>query len=360
MQYLPLPQTDLKVSQLCFGNFTTGVNWWVDLTDEQAVQLHLNCYDAGVNFFDSAPAYGNGRAEDMLGRAIPKMGRDNVVIATKFGYDFYKDPGEEGVHRERKQDFSEKAIRFEVEQSLKRMKIDHVDLYQAHNLKLPQMTDELFGTLESLVGEGKILSYGVALGPAIGWREEGYDSFQKYNSAVVQTVMNLYEQDPGRELCELAVAQEKAGKPAGVIARVPTNSGILDEEFDSPNHQFGSNDHRKFRDRHWLVYGLKKNNMVKPMAEELGCSLRQFAIKWLCQQPGILAVEPNILSKQDAVEFAAAFDSPPLTDVMLKQLGEWYADDFGMGDEAHPCDHKSSTADQGSVRSAYLGPAVSV
>ncbi len=117
--------------------------------------------------------------------------------------------------------------------------------------------------------EGKIRYWGVALGPAIGWREEGYQAFRQHHADVVQTVFNMYEQDPGREFCRIA---RELGR-GGVIARVPTNSGILDEEFKSADHQFPSSDHRKFRDRNWLIYGLKKNEIIRPVARRYGLSI---------------------------------------------------------------------------------------
>ncbi|MFA9477337.1 aldo/keto reductase [Phycisphaerales bacterium AB-hyl4] len=351
MQYRNIPGTDLSVSLLAFGNFVFGTNWWGEFTDEDGVRLQNQAYDLGVNFFDTAPAYGNGRAEALMKATIDHAGRDNLIIASKFGYDFYKDPGEEGGHRERKQDFSAKAIRFELEQSLKRMSIDCIDLYQAHNLKLPQFTDELFDTLEAIKREGKIREWGVALGPAIGWREEGYESFQR-GAATVQTVMNVYEQDPGREFCEVA-AKRGAG---GVIARVPTNSGMLDEEFKSENHQFPAHDHRKFRDRNWLVYGLRKNTILKPIAAKLGLTLRQFAFQWLAAQPAMVSIEPNLLNLEDVQTFAAACDAPPLGEDVLSEVAALYERDFDLGDVAHPCDLKSSTAESGSVRSSYVAP----
>ncbi|MEX2388579.1 MAG: aldo/keto reductase, partial [Phycisphaeraceae bacterium] len=296
--------------------------------------------------------YGNGRAEGLMKATIDYAGRDNLVIATKFGYDFYKDPGEEGGHRERKQDFSAKAIRFELEQSLKRMGIDCVDLYQAHNLKLPQFADEMFDTLDQLKREGKVREWGVALGPAIGWREEGYASFER-GAATVQTVMNVYEQDPGREFCEVAARRDQGG----VIARVPTNSGMLDEEFQSENHQFPPHDHRKFRDRNWLVYGLKKNAILKPIAERVGLTLRQFAFKWLASQPAMVSIEPNLLNLDDVKAFAAVCDGRPLPADVLQEVASLYERDFGLGDAAHPCDIKSSTAEAGSIRSGYVQPA---
>lgn len=353
MQYRTIPGTDLSVSLLGFGNFIFGTNWWGEFSDDDGIRLQNQSYDLGVNFFDTAPAYGNGRAESLMAKTIDYAGRDKLIISTKFGYDFYSDPGEEGGHRERKQDFSAKAIRFELEQSLKRMNIDVIDLYQAHNLKLPQFNDELFDTMHALKDEGKIRAWGVALGPAIGWREEGQLSFTEHDADVVQTVLNLYEQDPGREFCEIA-AQRGRG---GVIARVPTNSGILDEEFTSPSHQFPSWDHRKFRDKNWLVYGLQKNDIIRPIAQKLGLSVRQFATKWLASQPGLVSIEPNLLSLDDVKEFAAACDGSTLPDDILRELDNLYACDFNLGDAAHPCDLKSSTAPEGSVRSSYVASA---
>ncbi len=355
MEYRTIPGTDLSVSLLAFGNFVFGTNWWGDFTDAQGVALQNQAYDRGVNFFDTAAAYGNGRAERVLAQTLRDIGRDKLVISTKFGYDFYQTPGEAGGHRERPQDFSPRFLRYDLEQSLHRLGIDTIDLYQAHNLKRPQMHDDLFAELEKLTTEGKIRYWGVALGPAIGWREEGYDAFLQRDAAVVQTVMNLYEQDPGREFCQIAAGRGRGG----VIARVPTNSGILDEEFTSPAHTFPASDHRKFRDRDWLVYGLKKNEMIRPMAQALGLTLRQLAFKWLASVPGLVSVEPNLLSLADVEAYTQVCDpaDPHLPDAVMAELDRLYACDFDLGDGAHPCDWKSSVTPTGTIRSSYQPPA---
>lgn len=351
MQYRNIPGTDLSVSLLGFGNFIFGTNWWGEFSDADGITLQNQAYDRGVNFFDSAAAYGNGRAEKLLAETIKYAGRDNLVISTKFGYDFYGDPGEEGGHRERKQDFSPKFLRFDLEKSLERLEIDCVDLYQAHNLKLPQFRDDLFEELDKLRDEGKIRYWGVALGPAIGWREEGYKSFLERDAAVVQSVFNMYEQAPAREFCEVAAATGRGG----VIARVPTNSGILDEEFKA-DHKFPDWDHRKFRDRNWLIYGLKKNEIIRPMAQELGLSIRQFATRWLASWPTLVSIEPNLLYLKDVEEFAAACEGDGLPQEIFDKVQALYEDDFGLGEGAHPCDMKSSVTESGAIRSAYEKP----
>jgi aryl-alcohol dehydrogenase-like predicted oxidoreductase len=350
MEYRAIPGTGLRVSTLGFGNFVFGTDWWGKFSDQEGVRLQNQAFDLGVNFFDTAAAYGSGRAESLLAQTIRYAGRDNLVVSTKFGYDFYSDPGlgsGNPNHRERPQDFSPKFLRHDLEQSLARLGIDCIDLYQAHNLKLPQFRDELFATLEQFRAQGKIRYWGVALGPAIGWREEGRQAFLERDAATLQTVFNLYEQDPGREFCQIAQARARGG----VIARVPTNSGILDEEFTSPDHAFPNWDHRKFRDRNWLVYGLQKNEILRPLARSCGLSLRQLAFAWLDSFPAVVAVEPNLLKPEDLTAFAAAAGRTLPPD-LLTRLADLYATDFGLGPAAHPCHLKSSTSPTGSVPSS--------
>ncbi len=343
--------TDLRLSVLGFGNFVFGTNWWGDFDDDEAVRLQNYAVERGVTFFDTAPAYGNGRAERLLARTIAHAGRDRLTISTKFGYDFYGDPGEAGGHRERRQDFSPKFLRFDLEQALSRLDVDVIDLYQAHNLKLPDVCDELFDTIASFRREGKIRHWGVALGPAIGWREEGRAAFVDYDAAVVQTVFNLYEQDPGLDLCRLCRQRGRGG----VLVRVPMHSGILDEEFTSPDHVFPERDHRKFRDRNWLVYGLRKNEIVRPLAAAENCTLRQLAFRWLLSQPAVSSIEPNLLSTQDIDDFCAAAEQGALGTETLARLDALYTSDFDLGEDAHPCDLKSSVAEGGTVRSGGEG-----
>src|SRR5690606_25353158 len=112
--------------------------------------------------------------------------------------------------------------------------------------------------------EGKIRVWGVSLGPAIGWREEGFEAMLKHRAQAVQTVFNLFEQNPGKELCELAASQH-----AGVLARVQDNSSILKDKVRIDT-TIGPDDHRKFRDQSWKVYGLKKLELVRHYAQEHG------------------------------------------------------------------------------------------
>jgi aryl-alcohol dehydrogenase-like predicted oxidoreductase len=194
--------TQLEVSAISLGCWIFGVDWWGHYSDEQAVKLCQFSYDQGITFFDNGDAYGNGRAETLFGKFLRESGiaRDKVEIGSKFGYDIYSDPGHAGSHKERKQDFSPAFMRSSLEKSLQRLGVDMIDLYMAHNIKLPQYRDDLFAELEKIRDEGKIRAWGVSLGPAIGWREEGFKAVLDHNAKAIQTVFNLFEQNPGARI----------------------------------------------------------------------------------------------------------------------------------------------------------------
>src|SRR6478735_1600670 len=246
--------TELELSAISLGCWIFGVDWWGHRTQEDCNRMCSFSLDQGITFFDNGDAYGNGRAEELFGRWMKdaKIDRSKIEIGGKVGYDFYSFFDEAGAHRERKQDFSPKFMRLSLEKALTRLGTDYIDLYMAHNIKLPQFRDDLFAELEKVKDEGKIRAWGVSLGPAIGWREEGIKAMLDHDAKAVQTVFNLFEQDPGREFCEVAVSQH-----AGVLARVQDNSGILKDNLKLDT-TLKESDHRKFRDQSWKVYGLKK------------------------------------------------------------------------------------------------------
>ncbi|MGC9259430.1 MAG: aldo/keto reductase [Phycisphaerae bacterium] len=348
MRYRVIPGTDLRVSELSFGNFIYGSFMWGKgpAEEPEGIRLQNQAFELGVNFFDTADAYNNGRAEEMLAETLRFAGRDKIILATKFGYDFYHDPGTEGSHQERKQDFSPAFIQKALTESLKRLRTDHIDLWQAHNIKLPQMNDDLVAALNNLRKQGKIRHWGIALGPAIGWREEGVVALRDWRVATVQTVFNMFEQHPGRELCELS---ENLGC-GGIISRVPHSSGILQDVY-TENTTF--TDHRKFRDRNWLVYGLKKVEQIRSLQKFHGCTLGQLAIKWLLTWPTLVSVQPNISTAAELMEFAAACDGKLLASAEMREIQDLVENDFGFGPDAHACDLKSSITPSGSTRSVY-------
>jgi aryl-alcohol dehydrogenase-like predicted oxidoreductase len=340
--------TGLEVSAICLGCWPFGVDWWGHYTQEDALRMCNFAWDQGITYFDNGDAYGNGRAETLFAEFLKTKPRDKVEIGGKVGYDFYSDPGIPGSHSERKQDFSPRFVRHAFEQSLKRLGTDYIDLYMAHNIKLPQFRDDLFEELDKLKGEGKIKAWGVSLGPAIGWRDEGFKAVIEHGAQAIQTVYNLFEQHPGNEFCEVARSHK-----AGILARVHDNSSIL-KDVVKVDTEIDKNDHRKFRDAAWKTYGLKKLELVRHYAADHGMNVHQLACKWLLQQVGMTSITGTFLNEKEIKEAAESCDKPNLSGAELRQIHEDYENDWNLGPEAHPCDIRSSITPGGTIRSGYV------
>ena len=311
----------ITASEVGFGVWTISTGWWGDVSDDDAVRLVHEALDLGITFFDTADTYGEGRGERLLARALAGR-RDEVTIATKFGYDIYS-PWERTGHAERPQDWSPEYVRFALEQSLARLGTDHVDLYQLHNPRLDAIqSDEVFAVLEDARDAGKIRGYGVALGPAIGWRDEGIWAIEQRPLAAVQIIHNMLEQDPGREL--LGLAGERG---VGAMVRVPHSSGMLEGRY-TRDTVFAENDHRRHRKREWLLEGVQKVERLSFLTERR--TLGQAAIRWLLADPTVTTVLPNIYGSEQLREFAAAADVPDLSDEELRRVAELYARNFDV------------------------------
>ncbi|MBV9973647.1 MAG: aldo/keto reductase [Candidatus Eremiobacteraeota bacterium] len=337
MKYRRYPNTDLTVSELGFGLWTTATGWWGEKSDDEAVALLRKALDLGVTLFDAADTYGNGRSEEQLAKAFAGK-RDRVAYATKFGYDFYNYAGERKGQQEIPADFSPQFVRFALEQSLRRLQTDTIDLYQIHNAHLEQIeSDELFALLESFKSEGKIRYYGVALGPAIGWLVEGIEAASKRNITSVQMIWNILEQFPGNEMLRAAY---EADADTGYMVRVPHSSGMLEGKYTAQT-TFPPGDHRRHRPRSWLINGIKKVERLR-FLETPTRTLGQAAVQWLLAEPRIMTVLPNIYDEQQLAEFATAPDTAPLTREELEAISTLYADNFGV--EEPPMKYKGTMA----------------
>ncbi len=322
MKYRTFPKTDLRVSEVGFGVWTLTAGWWGDYTDAQAAALLQKAFDLGVTFYDTADTYGNGRGEEIMPKALGKQ-RHEIVISTKVGYDFYSNPGQRTGQREWPQNWTKEFVSFACDQSLKRLGTDYIDLYQLHNARMDAVdSDELFAALEDLKAAGKILYYGVALGPAIGWRDEGLAAMQQRDFHCLQIIHNLLEQDPGRDFIPVARRTQ-----TGIIVRVPHSSGMLEGKY-TPEPTFPPEDHRSHRPRQWLIDGLQKLEHLKFLHEGRGQTLGQAAIKWLLAEPLITTVLPNIYDEEQLAEFATAPDKADLTPDDLVKVAELYDKNF--------------------------------
>jgi len=329
MRYRAIPNSDVTVSEVGFGLWTTATGWWGDTSDADAVRLLHEALDLGITTFDAADTYGNGRSEEQLAAAFGDR-RDRVVYATKFGYDWYHHAGERKGQNEIEQDFSPKFVRYALEQSLRRLGTDYIDVWQMHNARMEQVVDgELFALLDGFKREGKIRTWGVALGPAIGWLWEGIEAARR-NVPLVQMIWNMLEQFPGDEM--VAAANEFATDTTYWI-RVPHSSGMLEGKY-TKDTVFPPTDHRSHRPRQWLINGVQKVEALR-FLEQPGRTLGQAAIQWLLAEPRVGTVLPNIYDAEQLREFAAAPDAPPLTDAERARIAELRATNFGVGPESN-------------------------
>lgn len=329
MKYRTYPKSNVTVSEVGFGLWTTSTGWWGEKTDDEAVAMLREAYDLGITFFDAADTYGNGRSEEQLAKAFGDQ-RDKVVYATKFGYDIYSG----NVEKRRGQfelphDFSPAFVRKALEHSLRRLQTEYVDIYQMHNARMAQVEDDaLWELLESFKREGKIRMYGVALGPAIGWLYEGVDAVRKRNAATLQIIWNILEQYPGNEQIRAAY---DANADTGYMIRVPHSSGMLEGHYTAET-VFPKNDHRSHRPRSWLLNGVKKIEQLR-FLETPQRTLGQAAVQWLLAEPRVMTVLPNIYDREQLREFAAAPETPALTEDELERISELYARNFGVEEE---------------------------
>jgi aryl-alcohol dehydrogenase-like predicted oxidoreductase len=323
MKYRSLGDTGIEVSEVGFGVWTVSTGWWGEVDDQRSVRLLRDAFEKGINYFDTADTYGSGLGETLLADAFGGM-RDEVVVSTKIGYDFYNHTARRG-QQERPQDWSEDFIRFALEGSLKRLGTDYIDFLQLHNTKMDAIeNDRLFGLMEEFKRGGKIRSYGVALGPKIGWLEEGVKAMRERDLAGVQMIYNLLEQDPGRGLIETAKETNTS-----LVVRVPHSSGMLEGKY-SEETTFAKNDHRRHRPKEWLLDGLKKVEQLGFLTESGDRTLGQAALKFALAAPEIASTLPNIYDEEQLDEFAAAPDTPDLTEEELARVAELYENNFGL------------------------------
>jgi aryl-alcohol dehydrogenase-like predicted oxidoreductase len=311
----------IDVSEIGFGNWTVTTGWWGDYSEQQAIDLHRAAFDRGITLFDTADGYGDGYAEEVLAKALDGK-RDQIVVATKFGYDLESTTERRG-QQERPHRTDVPYVRQCLEHSLRRLRTDVIDVYQLHN---PRMThveqDDLWAFLEQAKQEGKIRAYGTALGPRIGWRDEGIAAMDLGRGTAMQMIYNLLEQEPGTDL--IAKARETGTK---LIVRVPHSSGMLEGDL-TEDTVFPPNDHRRHRPRSWLVEGVQKVRTLDFLTQDM--TLAQAALRWVMATPEIVTALPNIYNAAQLEEFAAASDKPNLSEAEMARVRELYDAQFEL------------------------------
>jgi len=316
MRYRRFGSTDLVVSEVGFGTWTLVSDWW-GRTDHPHAMISA-ALDAGINFIDTAPVYGSdGAGESILAPYLTV--RDDIVVTTKCGYDIEAErryPGQS----ERPSAWRPESIREQCEDSLARLGIDRIDLYQLHNPRIePIVDDDLWAALLDLKSEGKIRELGVALGPAIGWVEEGYRAIDDRPIATLQTVFNVIEQEPGRSFAQRPRVQQGE---VSMISRVPHASDSLSGKA-TPDTVFDPKDHRSHRNRDNMLDNFEKAETLSFLWEGTGRTIGQAAVAGILAHAEFACVLPTVLSVDDVVEYAAASELPLTADEAAQVDALW-------------------------------------
>lgn len=317
MKYNTLGKSGIKVSEIGFGAWSIALNWWgKEIQEDEAKRMLKRAYDLGINFFETGDMYGKGKSERLIGEVFEDM-RNEIVISTKYGYDFEK--AAQIGHNELPQKFDREFTRNALKNSMDRLRTDHIDVYGLHNPKLKHIRDDsIFDTLDELVQEGKIKTGQVALGPAIGWTQEGVEAMDRKNVSAVQTVYNILEQTPGNELFENAQK-----KNVGILVRVPDASGILTGKVNADT-KIDEKDHRSVRKGEWIRSALDKVEQLRPIAERNDLTITELAIKFILSKKGISSVFPTVISIEEIEQFVAMSDGRYINASDMKEATELF------------------------------------
>jgi aryl-alcohol dehydrogenase-like predicted oxidoreductase len=315
MKYNKLGNSGMEISELGFGTWAIGGSWGSH-DDEEALKGLNRAMDAGVNFFDTADVYGDGHSEELLAKAT-KGKEDSIHIATKFiRKGDIDDPA----------NYSEEQIRSYLEDSLRRLDRERIDLYQIHCAPLQMLKEtDVFPILDKLKKEGKIRSYGVS----VETDEEGLYVLNNTDASALQVIFNVLRQKPLKEL--FPKAQEKN---VGILARVPLASGLLTGKF-TKDHTFEEDDHRNFNKDGQAFNvgetfgglpfekGVELSEQLAWMADERGSRVRA-ALKWVMQQEAVTSVIPGFKNEKQVIDNLKSLEVKDFSQDELKRLNDFY------------------------------------
>jgi aryl-alcohol dehydrogenase-like predicted oxidoreductase len=311
MEYRDLGRTGWKVSCVSFGAWAIGGTWGEVNDDESMAALH-RALDLGVNFFDTADVYGDGRSERLLGRLRTER-REPFYVATKAGRRLHPHLAE-GYTREN-------LVAF-VERSVVNLRADAIDLLQLHCPPTPvYYMPEVFAVLDDLVRAGKLRHYGVSVEKV----EEGLKAIEYPGVQSVQIVYNMLRQRPAELLFPQALRRR-----VGIIARLPLSSGLLSGKL-SRESRFATDDHRNAnREGAWfdrgetfsgLDYeiGLQAVDALRPLLPQ-GQTLAQFALRWILMSPAVICAIPGGRRPSQIDENMHAADLLPISAQLMEQV----------------------------------------
>ncbi len=315
MNYRELGRTGWKISSLSFGAWAIGADWGT-VDDSESYAALNRAIELGVNFFDTADVYGDGRSERLLAK-LREQHHEKIYIATKAG---------RRLNPHNAQGYNRANLTAFVERSLENLQTDALDLLQLHCPPTQvYYMPEVFSVLDDLVKVGKVRYYGVSVEKV----EEALKAIEYPNVQSVQIIFNMFRQRPA----ELFFEQAKQRK-VGILARVPLASGMLTGKL-KPDSRFASDDHRAYNragesfDRGETFSGVDYASGLQAV-EDLKAicpavmSMTQFALRWILMFNAVTCAIPGAKRPAQVDENFTATDLPPIPTETMDQIRTIY------------------------------------
>ena len=317
MKYRLLGNTGLRVSELCLGTMTFGGKGWakaIGTLDQQAVDaLMKRSIDAGINFIDTANVYSEGWSEELTGQSIKNLGlsRHSLVLATKVRGQMGQGPNDSGLTR--------KHILWQVEESLKRLGTDYIDLYQIHSFDPLTPWQETLRTLDDLVKSGKVRYIGAS--NLAAWQLMKALDLSHYERIASFVSLQAYYTIAGRDL-EREIIPLLTDQKVGLMIWSPLAGGFLSGKFRRDSQPTEGTRRTAFdfpvvdKERGYNIV-----DALDPMAKAKGASIAQLALAWLLHQPVTTSVIIGA-NKMEQLEDNLKSVDVVFTAEELKQLDE--------------------------------------
>lgn len=315
MEYRALGRTGYRVSSISFGAWAIGGTWGQVEDRDSLAALH-SALDGGVNFFDTADVYGDGRSEQLLAR-LRRERSEPFYVATKAG---------RRLNPHVAAGYTRANLTAFVERSLQNLEVEALDLLQLH-CPPPEVyaSDEVYGVLDELVAAGKLRAYGVSVETV----DEALTAIQHPNVQSVQIIFNMFRLKPAAQL--FPAARERQ---VGIIARVPLASGMLTGKLRPESH-FAADDHRNFN-RHGASFdrgetfsgvdyetGLQAVEELRPLVPP-GATMAQLALRWITMFPEVSCAIPGAKRPEQVADNLAAAALPALDAATLEAIAQVY------------------------------------
>lgn len=309
MEYRKIGNSDLELSAITFGAWAAGGWMWGSTDRNDAIKAIKAGYDLGVTSIDTAPIYGQGESEEIVGEAVKEISRDKIQLVTKFGMRWDLEKGKlamqskdnDGKNIDIYKYAGKESVIYECEQSLKRLGTDYIDLYQIHWADETTPISETFEAVSRLIEQGKVRYAGVC-NYNVAQLKEADQTLEIISNQIPFSMVNR-----GVEVETVPYCIEKN---KSILAYSPMERGLLTGKMTS-DYQFEEGDHRK-GNKFFTPESIQKTNAflakIKPLADEKNATLSQLVLRWTIERSGITIALAGARNEKQSVQNAEAIN----------------------------------------------------